>query len=306
MTIDADLLIRAFEATSHAVMITDAEGTILAVNGAFTEVTGWPAEEAVGRTPRILASGRQDADFYEAMWTALLRDGRWRGELWNRRRTGEVHPEYLTIDAIRAADGAIAHFVAVFSDMAERKTREARLSTPACQDEVTSLPNRALFLDRLERAVSLARRRDGQLAVLVIDLDGFKAVNDAFGHESGDLLLKAAGARLKGCLRESDTVARWGGDEFAVVLPLVEGAKGAREAALHLLAALRRPFYMAGDEITIGASVGGALFPADGASAGALVKHADLARYEVKRRGKGGLALHGDSGLAEPPRRQAV
>lgn len=302
---EPQVAVRAFEATSHAMMITDAAGTIRAVNHAFTAATGWTADEAIGRTPRILASGRQDADFYEAMWSALLSEGHWQGELWNRRKSGELYPECLTIDALRAQDGRISHFVAVFSDIDERRAREARLSHLAYHDELTGLPNRTLFLDRLDRTVALARRRGGRIALALVDLDGFKAVNERFGHQAGDLLLKSVAERVKACLRECDTVARFGGDEFAVVLPAVDGAKGAREAAARIRAALARPVYLAGDEIALGASMGLGLFPVDGVAANDLVKAAELALYAVKRRGKGGVAFYGETGFAGPARRRA-
>jgi diguanylate cyclase (GGDEF)-like protein/PAS domain S-box-containing protein len=296
----------AFEATSYAVMISDAEGTIVSVNPAFTEVTGWTAEEAVGQTPRILSSGRQDADFYEAMWRALKTGGHWEGELWNRRKSGEVYPEHLTIDAVHGPDGAITHYVAVFSDIENRKLRERRLSYLAFHDELTSLPNRTLFMDRLERAVAMARRRGTQLAVLMLDLDGFKDVNDKFGHEAGDLLLKGVAGRLKACLRDADTLSRLGGDEFAVLLPMIDGAASAREVASRLLVLLRRPFLMAGDELSVSASIGVALFPGDGESPEEIMNCADQAMYGVKRAGKGGFAMYGEF---EPPaqrRRRAV
>jgi diguanylate cyclase (GGDEF)-like protein/PAS domain S-box-containing protein len=296
----------AFEATSYAVMISDAEGTIVSVNPAFAEVTGWTAEEAVGQTPRILSSGRQDADFYEAMWRALKTGGHWEGELWNRRKSGEVYPEHLTIDAVHGPDGAITHYVAVFSDIENRKLRERRLSYLAFHDELTSLPNRTLFMDRLERAVAMARRRGTQLAVLMLDLDGFKDVNDKFGHEAGDLLLKGVAGRLKACLRDADTLSRLGGDEFAVLLPMIDGAASAREVASRLLVLLRRPFLMAGDELSVSASIGVALFPGDGESPEEIMNCADQAMYGVKRAGKGGFAMYGEF---EPPaqrRRRAV
>jgi diguanylate cyclase (GGDEF)-like protein/PAS domain S-box-containing protein len=306
MTHDANLLIRAYDAMSYAVMITDAEGHILSVNRAFSEVTGWAAGEVVGQTPRVLSSGHQDADFFEAMWNALLTRGRWQGELWNRCKTGEVYAEFLTVDALRSAGGDITHFVAVFSDVGERVGHEQRLSHLAYHDKLTELPNRSLFLDRLDRAVSVARRKGGQVAVQMIDLDGFKAINDSFGHEAGDLLLKAAAKRVKECLRESDTVARVGGDGFGVILPVLDGAKGAREAAQRILAALCRPIYLAGDEISLGASIGIALFPSDGASAAELVKNADLTMSEVKRAGKRAFAFCEDAAPGAPERRKAV
>lgn len=321
MTHDASLLTQAYDAMSCAVMITDAQGTIVSVNRAFSRVTGWAAHEVIGQTPRMLASGRQDADFFEAMWNALLTRGRWQGELWNRRKSGEVYPEFLTVDALRSADGGsagggsagggsagggITHFVAVFSDLTERKEHEQRLSYLAYHDELTGLANRTLFLDRLERAVSIARRKGGLVAVQAIDLDGFKAINETFGHEAGDLLLKAAAKRIKECLRESDTVARLEGDGFGVILPVLDGAKGAREAAQRILAALCRPVFLAGDEISLGASIGIALFPSDAVSAAELAKNAELTMAEVKKRGKRAFAFCADAAPGTSERRQAV
>lgn len=305
MTIDTRLLIDALDATSRAVMITDADGTIVWVNRAFTGTTGWSAEDARGKTPRILSSGRHDADFYEAMWDSLRSQGCWEGEIWNRRRSGEIYPEALTIDAVHGADGQITHYVAVFSDDGEQRMREERLAHLAYHDELTGLPNRSLFLDRLDRAVSLARRRGVQLAVQILDLDGFKRVNDAFGHEAGDLMLKAVAERLKSCVRDSDTVARWGGDEFALVLPVLDNAAAAREASFRVLTALRRPFYIAGDEVSIRASIGIALFPEDGTGPTDLIRSADLAMYEVKRRNKGKFAFYGDIEMPDQARRRA-
>jgi diguanylate cyclase (GGDEF)-like protein/PAS domain S-box-containing protein len=299
----ADLLLQSFQATSLATMVTDREGRILAVNDAFSALTGWPAAEAVGRSPRILSSGRQDADFYEGMWAALETEGHWRGELWNRRKGGEVFPEHLTIDAVRDAAGSITHFVGIFADISERKQREARLTYLAFHDPLTGLPNRSLCEDRAERAISLARRRAGQIGVLMIDLDGFKKVNDSLGHDCGDLILKAAGERLRACLRDSDTVARWGGDEFVVILPTVDSAAGVRETGLRMLSALRRPYVLAGDEIKLGGSIGAALFPGDGEDAEEIFACADRAMYGVKRTGKGGFNLYGDADTGRRLRR---
>ncbi|RMD62387.1 MAG: sensor domain-containing diguanylate cyclase [Alphaproteobacteria bacterium] len=290
----ADLVMKALDATSYAVMITDAQATILAVNPAFSRVTGWSTEEVIGRTPRILSSGRQDADFYEEMWHALHETGHWHGELWNRRKSGDIYPEHLVIDAVRDSGGEIEFFVAVFSDIAERKERERRLSYLAYHDEITDLPNRALFMDRLSHGLALARRRGTPLAVVLLDLDGFKDVNDTFGHEAGDLLLRSVAQRMKSGLRDSDTLARLGGDEFAILLPAVGSARDARKVVMRVQAALRRPFYLAGDEVCIGGSAGGALYPANGADAEELLRCADLAMYEVKRRGKGDMLLYGD------------
>ncbi len=306
-----DHFFQVFQATSRAVMITDGDGRIVSANQAFTELTGWSAEDAIGQSPRILSSGRQDADFYEGMWAALRAEGHWEGELWNRRKDGEVFPEHLTIDAIRAdaakgAEGAITHYVAVFSNVDEKQRRETQLVRMTFRDVVTGLPTRALCEDRIERAIALARRRAGNIAVMMIDLDGFKVVNDGFGSEAGDLVLKASGERIRACLRESDTVARWGEDEFAVVVPTVDGASGVREAGLRILSALRRPFVMAGDEIALGSSIGAALFPGDGESAEDILACAHRVMRAVKQTGKGGFALHGDGDTGSRSRRVAV
>lgn len=295
----------AFEATAYAVMITDTDGEIVSVNPAFTALTGWSAEEVCGQTPRVLASGRQDADFFEAMWSALLREGRWRGELWNRHKCGRIYPDHVTIDGLRDADGTVTHFIAVYADVEERRSREERLAHLAYRDEVTRLPTRTLFLDRLERALAAAGRRGTQVAVQLLDLDGFGRVNEAFGYECGDLLLKAVGERIQATLRDSDTVARWGGNQFAIGLPVVEGAKGARETGLRLLSVLRRPFYLAGDEVMLAARVGAALFPSDAVSGMQIVDCADAALCEAKRRGGTPFLLHGEIEPAQPQRKRA-
>ena len=303
---DGTLMIEAFEATSHAVMITDAEGNILAVNPAFREVTGWASEEVIGQAPRWLQSGRQDLDFFETMWHALLTKGSWQGEIWNRHRDGQAYPEFLTIDGVRSARGEISHFIGVFSDAAGREARKDHLVRLAYQDALTELPNRTLFFDRLEQAVSLVRRKGGEAALLLLDLDNFDKANSTFGHDAGDLVLKAVAKRLRDAVRESDTVARLDGDEFGVILPVIEGAKGAREAAQRIQTALDRPFSLAGDKVKLGASIGIALFPADGTNAQELVEKADSVMHWIKRRGKGAFAFFEDALEHKPLRRRAA
>ena len=246
-TLPIQASIRAYDSTSHAFMVTDAEGAIVSVNAAYCRVTGWRAEEVLGqRLQDLAATGQQQDDGVEAMWSALSTRGHWQGELWHRRKGGASHPEFLTVDALRTGDGGATNgFVAVFADPGERAQNEARQSYLAFHDALTELPNQTLFHDRLERAVSVARRKGGQIAVQVVDLDGFRAINDSFGQEAGDLLLQAAAKRITDCLRDSDTVARLDNDRFGVILPVLEGAKGAREAAQRILAALCRPIYLA-------------------------------------------------------------
>jgi diguanylate cyclase (GGDEF)-like protein/PAS domain S-box-containing protein len=309
MTQDPTLPIQAFDSMSHAVMVTDAEGAIVSVNAAYCRVTGWRLDEVLGQGLQDLAAtGQQAADATEAMWNALLTRGHWQGELWHRRKSGESHPEFLTVDALRAEDasGATTGFVAVFADPGERAQNEARQSYLAFHDALTELPNQILFHDRLERAVSIARRKGGQIGVQVVDLDGFREINDSFGQEAGDLLLQAAAKRITDCLRESDTVARLDNDRFGVILPVLEGAKGAREAAQRILAALCRPIYLAGDEISLGASIGIALLPGDGVTANELAGNAELAMAEVKRQGKRAFAFCADVGPQAAKRRVAV
>lgn len=294
MGVESALLLRAFEATSYAVTITDTKARIVAVNPAFTEITGWTAEEAIGQNPRFLQSGRQDAEFYRKMWHDLQTRGQWEGEIWNRRKNGEVFPEHLSINAIRSDAGEVTNFIAVFSDIAERKRLDEQLSQLAYNDPLTGLPNRRLFFDRLDRTLSLTRRQGGLLAVVVLDLDGFKVANDSHGHNAGDFILKDSGRRLVGALRDSDTIARLGGDEFGVILPAVDTKKGARRAVERLLECFSRPFQIAGHSIEIGTSIGIALYPQDGRSGTDLVENADLAMYWVKNRGKHGVAFFGD------------
>ncbi len=307
--------LQAYDSMSHAVVVTDAEGAIVSVNAAYCRVTGWRLEEVLGHSLQDLAATGQQAaqqanNATEAMWNALLTRGHWQGELWHRRKGGESHPEFLTVDALSAEDGATTGattgFVAVFADPGERAQNEARQSYLAFHDALTELPNQTLFHDRLERAVSVARRKGGQIGVQIVDLDGFREINDSFGQEAGDLLLQAAAKRITDCLRESDTVARLDHDRFGVILPVLEGAKGAREAAQRILAALCRPIYLAGDEISLGASIGIALLPGDGVTADELAANAELAMAEVKRQGKRAFAFCEDVGPQAGKRRAAV
>ncbi len=292
---------------SHAVMVTDSEGAIVSVNSAYCRVTGWHAEEVLGQGLQDLSgSGQQEPGIAAAMWNAVLSRGHWQGELWHRRKSGAGHPEFLTVDALRAGDGAVTGFIAVFADGGENTRNQARQSYLAHRDALTGLPNQTLFDDRLERAVSITRRKGGQIGVQIVDLDGFRAINDSFGQEAGDLLLQAAAKRIKDSLRESDTVARLDNNRFGIILPVLEGAKGAREAAQRILAALCRPIYLAGDEISLGASIGIALLPGDGVTAGELAHNAEFAMAEVKRQGKRAFAFCEDVNSRAEARRAAV
>lgn len=276
-----------FHTTDEAMMITDARRRIVAVNRAFTAVTGFAPEAVTGQSPAILASGRHGADFYRAMWDTIDATGHWRGEVWNRRADGAIYVQRLTISRIADADGTVANYVGVFSDITEQKKASDTLAYNASHDALTGLPNRALLYDRLDQALSKIQRARSGLAVMFIDLDGFKLVNDTYGHLVGDRLLQGVAERLNGCVRDSDTVARLGGDEFVVVSNDTPDAEAAATVAGKLLAALSQPFPLDGVEARIAGSIGIALAPRHGDTAQPLLDAADAAMYEAKRAGTG-------------------
>lgn len=275
-----------FESTAEGVLITDTQQNISAVNRAFTEITGYSEEEALGQTPRLLASGQHDSAFYAAMWYQLTDEGHWQGEISNRRKNGELYPSWLTISAVRNPEQVITHFVAVFADISSLKHAQARLDYQAHHDPLTGLPNRTLFESRLQAALSHSEEVCGQGAVLFLDLDRFKHINDSLGHPVGDLLLKGIALRLKEQLRDVDTVARLGGDEFIILLPGLLHPGDAETVANKLLACFGAPFQAGEHEFFISASIGTSLFPADGGDVATLVKNADAAMYRSKAKGR--------------------
>jgi diguanylate cyclase (GGDEF)-like protein/PAS domain S-box-containing protein len=281
-----------FASTEEGVVITDPRGVILDVNAAFTEITGYSRAEAIGRTPRLLRSDRHDAAFYATFWAALKGEGGWRGEIWNRRKNGEVYPEWLTANAVRDADGALINYVAVFSDISGLMRSQAKLAHLAHHDALTDLPNRLLFLDRLSHAISRAERDGSQLAVLFVDLDGFKSVNDALGHLAGDRLLQEVAARLSGAIRRDDTVARLGGDEFVVLIERLHAPDDACALAGKLLDALAEPVALDGRELRVTGSIGISVYPRDGSVAEKLVQRADAAMYQAKAAGRNAWCCH--------------
>ncbi|WP_043647285.1 diguanylate cyclase domain-containing protein, partial [Caenispirillum salinarum] len=276
-----------FRTTAEAMMITDAERRIITVNPAFTQITGYPVEDVRGRSPSLLASGRHDAAFYADMWETLEAEGHWRGDVWNRRSDGEVYVQRLTISRITDADGVVTNYVGVFSDVTEEKEASAALQYSASHDALTGLPNRALMVDRLEQALGVHARTGGGLSVLFIDLDGFKPVNDTHGHLAGDLLLQGVAERLRGCVRDSDTVARQGGDEFVVLSHDATDPESAATIADKILQALRPSFDVGAASVRVGASIGIAQAPRDGTTVEDILHAADGAMYEAKRAGKG-------------------
>nr|WP_281459781.1 bifunctional diguanylate cyclase/phosphodiesterase [Pseudomonas sp. P13] len=275
-----------FESTAEGVLITDTQQHISAVNRAFSEITGYSETEALGHTPRLLASGLHDSAFYAAMWHQLTAEGHWQGEISNRRKNGELYPSWLTISAVRNRDREITHFVAVFADISSLKHAQARLDYQAHHDPLTGLPNRTLFESRLLTALNSQQEDGGQGAVLFLDLDRFKHINDSLGHPVGDLLLKGIAVRLREQLRDIDTVARLGGDEFIILLPGLQQPSDAEHIAQKLLNCFAAPFQAGEHEFFISASIGTSLYPQDGCDVATLVKNADAAMYRSKAKGR--------------------
>jgi diguanylate cyclase (GGDEF)-like protein/PAS domain S-box-containing protein len=283
--LEAHLSSMAFMNTAEAIMITDPAGVIVSVNPAFTKITGYEADEVLGKTPRVLNSGAQSPAFYEAFWYALKEKGAWQGELFNRRKNGEIYSQWLNITSARHADGTIASYISVFSDLTPLQETEKRLAFIAYHDTLTGLPNRELLLDRLGRATSQGRRSGQPFTLMFIDLDGFKAVNDRLGHEVGDRVLHQAARRLSESVREADTVARLGGDEFVIILPNLAGADHVGAVAQKLIRALSAPMSVDGETVFIGGSIGCAEFPKDSKDEQTLLHQADEAMYVAKQAG---------------------
>lgn len=271
--------------TTEGVLITDDRDRIVSVNPAFTSVTGYLPEEVIGQSPRVLSSGLQGKSFYATMWQALREHGHWRGEIWNRRKSGEFYAELLSISAVKNESGQLTHYVAVFSDITAQKESERRLQTLANYDSLTRLPNRNLLLDRLSHALDRAQRNGTEVGVMYLDLDNFKIVNDTLGHQVGDMLLTEVARRIKVALRQGDTVARLGGDEFTVLAEQA-GTTALAVTAERLIGSIREPVLVAGHEVFVGASIGVAVFPRDGNDGEVLMKAADTAMYKAKEAGK--------------------
>ncbi|WP_310449657.1 diguanylate cyclase domain-containing protein [Sulfuritalea sp.] len=275
-----------FEHAHDGIVITDRAGRILQVNDAFMRITGYAADELVGNNPRLLQSGRHAPEFYAALWAAVTREGVWRGEIWNRRKNGEIYAELLTLSAICSANGRVRNYVGVYSDMTGRKESQRRLERMAHYDTLTQLPNRVLFADRLRIALAQARRTGKLLAVCYLDLDDFKPINDIYGHPAGDRLLAEVAGRLADAVRGGDTVARLGGDEFALLLGELDDANECRPALERVFSTLGRPFGIESETVSISASIGVTLFPLDDSDPETLLRHADQAMYVAKRKGR--------------------
>ncbi len=289
---EADLRIAAaaFE-SQEGMVVTDAEGVILRVNRAFSESTGYAPDELVGQTPRLLKSGRHDREFYRDMWETINRSGGWQGEIWDRRKNGEIYPKWLTISAVKGDNGAVTHYIGMHHDITERKKAEEKIEELAFFDQLTGLPNRTLLLDRLKQALSASARNNNHGALLFIDLDNFKKLNDTLGHDMGDLLLKQVSQRLSMCVRAGDTVARLGGDEFVVMLANLsasesEAATGIESVADKILTSFNHKYQLNNVAFQSTASIGITLFGARHPSIDDLMKQADLAMYKAKESGR--------------------
>ncbi len=285
---EKDLLLASavYDNTADGIVITDPDGLIVSINRAFTEITGYSAAEAIGSPPSLLQSERQEPDFYQQMWAALRSVGVWQGEIWNRRKNGELFPEWLTITAIKNADNEISNYVGVFSDISAIKHSQAELEHLAHFDPLTDLPNRVLFHDRLAHALERAERYEHRVALMLLDLDGFKTVNDSLGHPIGDRLLQMVAERLKICVRVEDTVSRLGGDEFAIALANLEHGEDIAEVAQKILTAAQQPFDIDGHSALVTTSIGIAIYPDDGNEPNVLIRNADAAMYQAKEAGR--------------------
>jgi diguanylate cyclase (GGDEF)-like protein/PAS domain S-box-containing protein len=278
-----------YESSSEAMAVTDADGILIDTNAAFTRITGYSREEAIGRHIKILSSGRQNAAFYQSMWRALKTDGHWQGEIWNRRKNGELFAESLTINTSYNPDGSVNRRVALFSDITSKKKIEELVWRQANFDYLTGLPNRLMFRDRLEQAISKSLRSGLPMALMFIDLDRFKEINDTLGHAVGDLLLQQATQRLTNCVRATDTVARLGGDEFTIILGELTRTTDAERIAQKVLQSMAEPFTLDDEVAYVSASVGITFYPDDATGADDLIKNADQAMYAAKNLGRNGF-----------------
>ena len=280
------LAAKVFESSSQGILITDSQAGVISTNWAFEKVTGCAQEEVIGKTPAILSSGRHDKVFYSDMWRSIAEKGYWQGEIWNRRKSGEIYPEWLTVSAVKDEQDNITHYIGVFSDISEQKAAQERIERLAHYDTLTGLPNRSRLQDQLAAATANARGAQTKVAVLFLDLDRFKDINDSLGHAAGDALLVAFAERLRGCIRAEDAVIRLGGDEFVAVLTEVKKSDHASMVAEKIIKATTKPYLIAGQEIVATLSIGISVYPDDGGDMGTLVRNADMAMYAAKEAGR--------------------
>lgn len=280
-----------FNTVDEALLVTDADNRIVMVNPSFTRVTGYTLEEVSGRNPSVLSSGRHGQDFYRQLWAKLDSEGGWSGELWNRRKNGEAYVEWASIKRVTDAHGKPTHYVAAFSDITVRKANEENIRHQAQYDALTDLPNRVLLFDRLQQALAQAKREQSHLALMYVDLDKFKQINDSLGHAIGDEVLQRVADRMQACVREVDTVARIGGDEFVVLLPVIENEEDALIVAEKIRHLLNQPFDIAGQHLEISSSIGIAIYPDHGTTEDEITANADIAMYLAKEAGRDTVKL---------------
>ncbi|WP_458736823.1 phosphodiesterase DibA [Pseudomonas chlororaphis] len=295
-----------FDCTREGVLVSDRRGQIVHVNRAFIEITGYQREEVLGRQPSMFKSGHHTADFYQAMFDSLNTTGEWSGEIWNRRKCGEIYPQWQTIRAIRDDEGQLSHYVAVFSDISAIKDSEHELAHLAHHDPLTDLPNRLLFTDRAEQALASAQIHKRGCALLMVDLDHFKMINDSLGHNVGDRLLKAVAQRLQGMFGPGITLARLGGDEFAVLVESCGQPGQAAVLAQRIIDGVKQPFLMDENQLFINASIGISLFPSDALSAEQLLRNADTALFKAKSAGRDSYALYTEELTAHAQQRVEI
>lgn len=287
-----ELFAKMFQNSGEAIIITAANKTILAVNPAFENITQYSAAEVYGKNPKLLSSGKQTAEFYQAMWDSLEAMGQWSGEIWNRRKNGDVYPEWLSIGSVKNAKGDVINYISSFSDITQRKEAEKRIEFMAHYDALTKLPNRALFADRLKRALILAQRNHSKVGLMFLDLDKFKSINDTLGHLAGDQLLQSVAQRLKDSVRESDTVCRQGGDEFMVLLEDIKVAEDVVMIAEKIMQAMAQPHQLGEVQRTVSFSIGAAIYPDHAVNDESLTHCADEAMYAAKQNGRNNFKMY--------------
>jgi diguanylate cyclase (GGDEF)-like protein/PAS domain S-box-containing protein len=280
--------------SQEGIIITDTQVNIQMVNPAFSKITGYESGDVIGQNPSLLQSGRHDEEFYNQMWQSIHEADTWSGEVWSRRKSGDIYPEWISISAIKDGRGKVTNYVGILSDITERKAFEKQLKDLAFYDSLTGIPNRTLFNERLLQALKEAARHEQKLAVFFLDLDFFKQVNDTYGHKIGDMLLQEVSKRLLSLLREEDTVARLGGDEFAIILRTAESPEVAGLIATKIIELLTEPFILSGRECQIGTSIGISIFPEQATEPETLVKFADMAMYLAKKGGRNCYKFYGE------------
>lgn len=282
LAIDANV----FRLSREAVMVTDADLNILSLNAAFSQITGYSVEEALGQTPKLLKSGRHPPEFYYEMWQQIKIEGHWQGEIWNRRKSGDIYPQWLGISAVKNDAGKVSEYIGIFMDISQDYQAKEKIHHLAHHDPLTDLPNRILLRDRFEQAMGFANREESMVAALYMDLDHFKKINDSLGHPLGDKLLIQTGIRLRQCVRDTDTVSRVGGDEFVVLLNNINSYESIAEICEKILSIINQPFEIDGKTLSISTSIGVCVYPHDGLEFDQLLKQADISLYQAKSTGR--------------------